>query len=1382
MEQLDNTDASVDAMLGGRHEIAFTDESHCDRVTDAIVADRKQDKVTSRSRRLGDYELLQPLGQGGMGMVYRARHVEMGTPTAVKILQPHRQADQATIDRFEREMVAIGRLDHPNIVRALDAGQEGDQHYLVMEYVDGFDLSRVANAHGALAIADAAEVIRQAAMGLSYVHQHGRVHRDVKPSNLILARDGTVKLMDLGLARVGDFPVEETVDNADDILAGSTVDLTRSHQVMGTPEYMPPEQVADSSKVDHRADVYSLGCTFYKLLTGQSPLASSGPITALNQLVDRVQAATIPVCQKREDVPRALGDLLDRMLAKRREDRPQTAEEIAGLLRPFAAGANLRRLAASTNNRLTLLPSVAPARDDFSTVGDGDTEMLVTTPSAAGHNQSAPLAAVFAAALLTLAAIVTVSLLWLLWNSPSGTVVVQAESPEVAERLATGNANLIADDTQVPIRVGKIDIPAGRYVVSADAGSQLKFSQSTIDLKRNQQLVLSVGRSLTDLVGDASTQPSSDPDSFEPANQTIATGEPSEYEPVNLISLVKPKRDIRGHDWRLVDAALISDPDKPSMMMFPYQPPDEYRVELVATRLEKNESLQLGLVADNRPVILAIDTYPAEGFLSGLYQLDGRPARSHRGQLLPIGRPVPIVATLRRDGQRLSIEMTVDDRLVLSWRGSISQATGVGSFPLPQSGFMFLANWTASIKVSDLRVIPLSGDGTIVAFTDPETDRQRAAIERVVWNGGAVSIVGKAVMGDRSLPTVVGGFELVRQFEGHTGSVKAVAISPDGKLAASGSGWPNGDQTLRIWDIETGTQLHVLKHGANVMHVAFSQDGQQVLAGGSSPEMTLWDVKSGELLRKYTAGNATYFEQVAFTRDGTRIIATTGRDQVVYELDTETGDVIHRWDTGSSALCFAISPDNSRLAIGLNNTAVILIDLETGQTLRQLDGPELDLSGRFAKETYALDISDDGTRLAAGYKGNAIRLWDLQSGEVLKDIRSPVFGTEEIKFMPDGQQLIVVGFNGVAGLIDLETEQVLGSTPLIPGHGWGVALLPDGETILTCGGMKSGDGFQRTGDYALRMWKLGEPGENEQEPAEQRPTIQIDRWADIPSDPQIIAIDVQRSSWFDDDDMAALADLPELDSLDLSGTTITAAGIEQLGPLPNVTSLSLAGTMVREISESLATQFPSLKKLELQNTSITNASVTALNGFDKLVRLDLGGTRLMVDGLSDLNPSPKLQSLGLAGTSVSRLDHLTADRFPKLSRLNLLGTRVSPDEISAVRERMPNTEIVSGLEPVDVIALVDVNRDADTEYSKGKTWRKEDGRLFTTERTRISVPIVLPSEFDFRMTAKSHLAWQRADHRIRAPGRTPFRRRIRSRSQTRLLHDPSRRRRCAAAE
>ena len=214
-------------------------------------------------RRFGQYELEELIGQGGMGMVYRARHVKLDRRVAFKVLPHTSPAHEHLVQRFEREMQAVGRLQHPNIVQAFDADEIEGIHYLAMEYVDGPDLSALLRKHGTFPVADACEVVRQAAVGLQHAYENGLVHRDVKPGNLMLDRSGTVKLLDLGLALLQTNP-----------LAGSA-ELTSTGQLMGTVDYMAPEQAENTHDVDIRADIYSLGATLYALLTGAAPFAGA---------------------------------------------------------------------------------------------------------------------------------------------------------------------------------------------------------------------------------------------------------------------------------------------------------------------------------------------------------------------------------------------------------------------------------------------------------------------------------------------------------------------------------------------------------------------------------------------------------------------------------------------------------------------------------------------------------------------------------------------------------------------------------------------------------------------------------------------------------------------------------------------------------------------------------------------------------------------------------------------------------------------------------------------------------------------------------------------------------------------------------------------------
>ena len=194
---------------------------------------------------LGNYQLLTKLGQGGMGAVYKAKHTRLRRVVALKVLPGNLLLNEAAIARFDREMHAVGQLDHPNIIRASDAGEIDGTHYLVMELVQGDDLSVIVARNGPLSVPDACEIIRQAAMGLQHAFENGLVHRDIKPSNLMLNTQGQIKILDMGLALL------------DEPMVGEAEGLTSTGQMMGTMDYIAPEQVTDSHQVDIRADIYS---------------------------------------------------------------------------------------------------------------------------------------------------------------------------------------------------------------------------------------------------------------------------------------------------------------------------------------------------------------------------------------------------------------------------------------------------------------------------------------------------------------------------------------------------------------------------------------------------------------------------------------------------------------------------------------------------------------------------------------------------------------------------------------------------------------------------------------------------------------------------------------------------------------------------------------------------------------------------------------------------------------------------------------------------------------------------------------------------------------------------------------------------------------------
>lgn len=299
----------------------------------------------------GEYIILDRLGKGGMGIVYKAKHRRMDRLVAIKVLPRSAMATKGLEDRFYREVKTAAKLMHPNIVAALDASEDDGLHYLVMEYVDGQDLGEVLRQSGPLQPEDAVNYIIQAARGLQYAHEQGVIHRDIKPANLLIDGNGTVKVLDMGLARVTGVAGEGLDESSDPPSAKAAADggrsscdapatlswghdtatfndqtrLTKAGEVMGTLAYMSPEQFTDSHNVDERGDIYSLGCTLYRLLTGQTPF----PADTVSAIFTSHRDDPIPSLRAvRPDIPEQLERAFQRMLAKEPERRQSSMFEV----------------------------------------------------------------------------------------------------------------------------------------------------------------------------------------------------------------------------------------------------------------------------------------------------------------------------------------------------------------------------------------------------------------------------------------------------------------------------------------------------------------------------------------------------------------------------------------------------------------------------------------------------------------------------------------------------------------------------------------------------------------------------------------------------------------------------------------------------------------------------------------------------------------------------------------------------------------------------------------------------------------------------------------------------------------------------------------------
>jgi serine/threonine protein kinase len=301
---------------------------------DSTIGNRPKDGLeASETQSIPGYTILETLGRGGMGHVFRANQERLDRIVALKVIRQDRQ-DTAAVNRFRKEARAAAKLSHPNIVVVHDFDQVGDNCFIAMEYVEGTDLYNLVNDHGPLTPRQACDYVRQVALGLQHAHERGMVHRDIKPANLLVAGirpgqplseselQGTVKILDMGMA----------------LLHGADKDSIHgnpSGSIMGTPDYMAPEQAMDFRKVDIRADLYSLGCTFYFLLTGRPPF-DEYPL--MRKMMMHQTGTVRPVWEVRSTIPREIDDVVQKLLAKKPEERYQTPAELVEVLVSFLEG------------------------------------------------------------------------------------------------------------------------------------------------------------------------------------------------------------------------------------------------------------------------------------------------------------------------------------------------------------------------------------------------------------------------------------------------------------------------------------------------------------------------------------------------------------------------------------------------------------------------------------------------------------------------------------------------------------------------------------------------------------------------------------------------------------------------------------------------------------------------------------------------------------------------------------------------------------------------------------------------------------------------------------------------------------------------------------
>ena len=407
-------------------------------------------KGRGRDLTVGPYQLLDVLGEGGMGRVYKAKQSRLGRIVALKLIRKEKLSNPQAVLRFHQEVHAAAQLSHPNVVMAFDAESGDNQLYLSMEYVEGTDLTKLVTKFGAMPVHQACDAIRQAAFGLQHAHEQGMVHRDIKPSNLLYTPRGQVKVLDLGLALLNQ---KEWAGGLD---AGR---VTQDGFVIGTPDFLAPEQAQNPGGVDIRADIYALGATLYYLLTARVPYEATTPT---DKLIQHVTAPPPSLLAARPDMPPQLDAIIRWLMAKKPDDRPQTPNEVVIALSPFvgvaapmparpvAAEVNVEPIADEPNRALQFANDSVEQRMAGGSLG--------VKPKTTGTSSSLPLVLIGLAGAFVLAALATV--LFFVFKSKT-----------------VGNAGAGDDDTSLignsfePIpALQLVKIPSGRFDMGSPPG------------------------------------------------------------------------------------------------------------------------------------------------------------------------------------------------------------------------------------------------------------------------------------------------------------------------------------------------------------------------------------------------------------------------------------------------------------------------------------------------------------------------------------------------------------------------------------------------------------------------------------------------------------------------------------------------------------------------------------------------------------------------------------------------------------------------------------------------------------------------------------------------------------------------------------------------
>ncbi len=964
----------------------------------------------------GQYILLEKLGSGGMGVVFKARHRRLNRLVAIKMIKTGVLADDRHIRLFRAEAESVAALDHPHIVPVLDSGEYEGLLYYTMKLVDGRDLSQLQGQYRDRP-AEVARLVALVAGAIGHAHQRGVLHRDLKPSNVLVDAQGAPHVIDFGLAMRLDASAVETV-------TGNPV---------GTPSYMSPEQARGRRiEITTATDVYGLGTLLYTLLTGHAPFSGTSAVEILQHVL---KDEPLRPRNRYPKVNRDLETICLKCLARAPRDRYPSVREMADDLNRWLDGRPIVARPASRVERAVkwvrrrkLLAALFAAAVIGSMLGVaglawGWTAALAARDDARAGEDAARRFAY--AASINLAdrdwrdAHVTQVLRDLdETKPPQGKPDLRGFEWYYFDHLCHAQERVLkGDDNFSPAAYS----PDGKLLAGAAWDGTITLWDAA------------TGRLVRRMKADTPVRAVA----FHPDGKTLASGDNGAVVTIWDVATGQPIRKMIGHKGPVAQVAysrdgrvlvssgltgnriLVWDPDKGQRLhekdlpAFPFVfGGSEKEDQTIVVIAPDQKTLQAWDLRTGSPAGAVLDSGAGGISAIAITRDRKRLATGHEDgtiQVVEIAtrRLVQSLRDQRNPTPIAYLAFSEDGRIVAS-AGMRSPAVLVWDV---SSGHLLRPLQGRTITPQD---IALSPDGVHLACAGNDAtvqvwDMTRDPESRSLDEPGDVFSVAFAPDGSYFAAALADGTvvlhdaatgQVTRKLEGHRGAVLSVAIDRDGRRAATGG----YDHTVRIWDLATGRQLHLLEGHTDAVHVvAFSPDGKTVASASPDRTARVWDVEAGREVHKLE-GHISGVWALAFAPDG-QTLATSGADDFILIWDAKTGRrraAIPAKSGGVHAL--AIDPSGRWIASGGEDNSLRLWSLADGRLIRTLTGHSSDL--------FALQFSPGGGRLVSASHDRTVRIWDPASGRglmVLRGHTSPIFG---LAYSPDGRRIVSAGVDG----------------------------------------------------------------------------------------------------------------------------------------------------------------------------------------------------------------------------------------------------------------------------------------------------------------------------------------------------------------------------------